>query len=537
MLTMIIRVAPPKQIGSNASSLTNEPEMFVLSKSVIKPDKETQLLQASTRWQKIKKRREEQVQQIKNYYEDQTKYQKMMHEVCEIENIEYKKQQALDLEDFDTAHKYAVRKEKMEKDYSDLSSRNFEEQGRKEWQQLISVLQQESQDAENMAECCQAVKEERQRRIAIFSADKERLYKETVEDMEQQRAGIENEKSELAFDLGMWNQNNADLEERMEEAVQEETERKKMLESKSTAIQLHIDELKRKLKQLESEQATVSGELKDVETSITIKLAVFAEEIDECNTEKKAIEVRQEELQHKLAFLEDQNAKIEKDMESQRATQQVDEQELRQLVTHMEQAKERAHTSKIEQSILSDLLDLMTTNRDQTVTQHEASIRRSRESITRKNHEIRLIQDKIYHCEQACIDLEEDTTKITSKLKSLDKLKKLAVQNGQFEKAGSVSIKINAAKSALTKLKESRDTQEDIKLAIEELKIAKGDLCVLEKDLGLIEDNRKLLLEKLKQQLNEKLQNTAFKTSDTVVTLLKYELKSIDTQLSNIRAM
>lgn len=56
--------------------------------------------------------------------------------------------------------------------------------------------------------------------------------------MEQQRATIESEKSEIAFDLDMWSQNHTDLDERMEEAVQLETKRKKSLESTSTAIQV-----------------------------------------------------------------------------------------------------------------------------------------------------------------------------------------------------------------------------------------------------------------------------------------------------------
>lgn len=154
--------------------------------------------------------------------------------------MEYKKQQALQSEDFEAAHKHAMRKDKMEKDLVDFSSRNFEEQARKDWQNLIIILQQESQDAESMAKCCQEVKEERQHRLATFSADKKRLHDQIIKQMEQQRAAIESEKSEIAFDLGMWTQNHADLDERMEEAVQEEVGRKKTLETTSATIQVNI---------------------------------------------------------------------------------------------------------------------------------------------------------------------------------------------------------------------------------------------------------------------------------------------------------
>lgn len=158
----------------------------------------------------------------------------------EIDEVDHKKQQALDTEDFEAAHKYAIRKEKMEKDYADLSSRNFHDHIRKEWEQLINILQQESQHAEQMAKCCQEVEEERRRRFETFAADKERLHKDTIKRMEQQRAAIESEKSEIAFDLDMWSQNHTDLDERMEEAVQEEVKRKKTLEATSESIQVRI---------------------------------------------------------------------------------------------------------------------------------------------------------------------------------------------------------------------------------------------------------------------------------------------------------
>lgn len=115
---------------------------------------------------------------------------------------------------------------------------------------------------------------------------------------------------------------------------------------------------------------------------------------------------------------------------------------------------------------------------------------RSRESITRKNLEIKSIQDKLYQCEQACIDLEEETAKVTNKLKSLDKLKSLAIENGQFEKAGALSMKIKAAQSLLLKLEESKDLNDGIALANNQLKVAKDELNALEQELVLMENNQ-----------------------------------------------
>ncbi|GAN06173.1 hypothetical protein MAM1_0114d05653 [Mucor ambiguus] len=537
-----INRAPSTTDISNATSpsLPEEEKVFAMSKSIIKPDKEMALLQASTCWQKIQKKKLMQVQRIKKHYEDQIKYGKMVHEMKdEINSIDSKKRQALVSEDYEAAHKYAILGENMEKDYADLLSSNFQDQIGKEWEHLIQILQQEAQNAENMVKCCQEVKDERRRRFETFAADKERLHKETVKQMEKQRAAIESEKSEIAFDLDMWNQNHTDLDERMEEAVQSEVKRKKSLETKSTAIQrqLNIEELRQRLRQLESEQLTVNEELQDVEAIIENKLTVFKKEVDEDNNEKKTIEARQEEVQQKLNSLDEQDAKIERDLEDQKATRHLHEQELEHLLTQTGQADERVQSSKTEQSVLKDLLNSVIEKRGQTVSQHDAAIRRFRESIARKSREIKSIQDELYQCEQACVDLEENSTKVTIKLKSLDKLKKLAIENGQFERAGALSLKIKAAQSTLVKLEESKDHQNDISLVNNRLATAKNELATLEQDLITLKNeqttNLGLILEQLRQQLNESLQDESLKNYDTFVTFAKCELQLINTPLSD----
>lgn len=86
--------------------------------------------------------------------------------------------------------------------------------------------------------------------------------------------------------------------------------------------------------------------------------------------------------------------------------------------------------------------------------------------------------------------MEENTTKITIKLKNLDKLKKLAIDNGQFERAGALSLKIKAAQSSLVKLEESKDHQNDISLLDDRLAVAKNELTMLEQELVTLKDEQ-----------------------------------------------
>lgn len=88
--------------------------------------------------------------------------------------------------------------------------------------------------------------------------------------------------------------------------------------------------------------------------------------------------------------------------------------------------------------------------------------------------------------------MEENSTKITIKLKNLDKLKKLAIENGQFEKAGALSVKIKAAQSYLMRLEESKDSLGDNSLLNDRLKTAKNELHALEQELILLRNNQSM---------------------------------------------
>lgn len=88
--------------------------------------------------------------------------------------------------------------------------------------------------------------------------------------------------------------------------------------------------------------------------------------------------------------------------------------------------------------------------------------------------------------------MEENTTKVTIKLKNLNKLKKLAIENGQFEKAGVLSLKITAAQSYLVKLEESKDNQDDISLVNDRLKVAKNELNTLEQELIILKNEQSM---------------------------------------------
>lgn len=92
----------------------------------------------------------------------------------------------------------------------------------------------------------------------------------------------------------------------------------------------------------------------------------------------------------------------------------------------------------------------------------------------------------MYQQENACINLEDYMTNITSKLTRLTKLKQLAVQNREFENAAHLSQEIKATELSLDDARSKKEAQSHLqdgknrvaqeKLNLDELKRQLADI-------------------------------------------------------------
>ncbi|RCH82752.1 hypothetical protein CU098_003342, partial [Rhizopus stolonifer] len=419
-----------------------------------------------------------------------------------IKTTELDKEKALEAEDYLAAQKLSLQKKEMVNTMTDLQENKLNaiyESIQKTWKLQSNVWYQEAECIEQFVTYHQQAKEERFRHYNTFVEDMKRKHHESISRMEERRSSLEQAKSAIVFDLDMWNQSDADLNERMEDVVHLEKEKKTKLEQKSKGLADEIDQLRQRLRELESENQSIQHQVQGLESEITTKLKPFEQEVKEHEQELESIHKRQEETNEKAEMLDTEEESLRNDMAHHKEEQDRHQHDLQSLQDNIEAAK---------------------------IAQQDAQ-----KANTQLN--IILSDSRIYMHEQACIQIEESINRLTSHLGSLEKRKQLAIQNGEFEMAADMSNQIKNTKSTLTSLKEKKDTRDDLEADKQRLDQEKKALISLQDDLITLETTSKeelqVNLEGIKYTLTEIL-----KTNDNAELnqVIQCELDSIQDELN-----
>ena len=164
-----------------------------------------------------------------------------------LELMQQQKDAALEKEDYMEAETLQIQEQKMTVSLAELQEQHLlTNKIYAAWQHVASLEKQEADYAEQLIESCKAVKEERSTRHMKFVQDIEKMDHERLLEIEEQRAKIESEKSEVAFDMGLWEQAEEDLAERQADAIHEEEKKKQFLEGQHREIQVHSVHIKEK---------------------------------------------------------------------------------------------------------------------------------------------------------------------------------------------------------------------------------------------------------------------------------------------------
>ncbi|KAI8098231.1 uncharacterized protein B0P05DRAFT_521010 [Gilbertella persicaria] len=475
--------------ASNADVFTFESPS--LSKSVIKPDNEVKLIKANANWQQIKKAKSQSIDNLKHLYDKHKQIKDTMKKLEEkIKTTELDKEKALEAEDYLAAQKLSLQKKEMVNTMTDLQENKLNaiyESIQKTWKLQSNVWYQEAECIEQFVTYHQQAKEERFRHYNTFVEDMKRKHHESISRMEERRSSLEQAKSAIVFDLDMWNQSDADLNERMEDVVHLEKEKKTKLEQKSKGLADEIDQLRQRLRELESQNQSIQHQVQGLESEITTKLKPFEQEVKEHEQELESIHKRQEETNEKAEMLDTEEESLRNDMAHHKEEQDRHQHDLQSLQDNIEAAKIAQQDAQKANTQLNIILSDVLEKRIKANTQHQQQIKRVSKTIFQKKNSIKEIQSRIYMHEQACIQIEESINRLTSHLGSLEKRKQLAIQNGEFEMAADMSNQIKNTKSTLTSLKEKKDTRDDLEADKQRLDQEKKALISLQDDLITLE--------------------------------------------------
>lgn len=217
-----------------------------------------------------------------------------------IHLVQQQKDTALAKEDFLIAETLHHQEQKMTTSLEELGSNTaLQKQIHTVWQRIAQLEEKEAELAQEVVTCCGQVKEERTTSFDKLVNDRERIHQQKLQAIGDKRTQLESEKSEVAFDLGIWEQSNQDLTEREEDAVHEETVKKRALVAQGELVISEIDELKVKLKALELERQSLMNNIAALEITVQEKLRPFKEERREHEQEFQQIEQRRKDIEQK----------------------------------------------------------------------------------------------------------------------------------------------------------------------------------------------------------------------------------------------
>lgn len=165
--------------------------------------------------------------------EQMTQLKNKIQMLCQQQDI------ALAAEDFLVAETLQSQEEKMKQSLNELEHEQIiKTQLYAAWDHLSGIVAQEAEAAKEVLKCSEDVKEERYLQYMKFVTDRERMHQQRLEELNQGRSVIESEKSEVAFDLGLWEQSHQDLVEREDDTIHEEKLKQQELNTQVDLVQV-----------------------------------------------------------------------------------------------------------------------------------------------------------------------------------------------------------------------------------------------------------------------------------------------------------
>lgn len=200
------------------------------------------LISATSALNRLESEKTKGISKIQRLYTKQSQvYEQLSTLKTKIEFVQKQKEQALEGEDFLLAETLQTQEEKMTLSADELEATTPTLLGKQiftSWQRVHALQEEESQLSKEVAEWSRKVREERSTLYMKFISDNEKIHEQKLHEIEKQGELIESEKSERAFDLGLWEQAEEDLVAREDDAIHEDLKRKKDIEAQTELVQV-----------------------------------------------------------------------------------------------------------------------------------------------------------------------------------------------------------------------------------------------------------------------------------------------------------
>ncbi|KAL0091200.1 hypothetical protein F4703DRAFT_1925594 [Phycomyces blakesleeanus] len=441
-------------------------------------------LSEQTAWKQIQAEKKQEMALIQRLYE---RYDLVNNQIKQISNhnLKAEKEEALEAEDYLAAGELQLKQEDQVKQTTELFTntlRGLDDQIQQSWESLAAILSRESKVAENLAD------EERAQKLEKADFNYKSHHETKLQQINEQRTDIGQEKSEIAFDLDMWEQSNTEFNEKMYELVHEEQDEKEELEEKESRIQVQINELMEAVKKLEKERNTYIARISELDSVIEQVLSEYTPEKDAHSNEYLSIETRKEQMETRCTNLDQEDTELHHQLK--RHTEEIGEEWalLKEEEEKIRVIETQADNSKFEAEKMKQTCFDVVRVCNKSIEKKKKEIYQFCEDFAQQKRKMELAQKNAFKAQQKLEELEEVVEHTEYQIKSLKRQKSLAVESGQFQNAAIAAERIKSSQNLLESVSKKRDTQH------EESKHCQSILCEYKDEMSKLEKEYKELI-------------------------------------------
>ncbi|KAI8140882.1 hypothetical protein BJV82DRAFT_621468 [Fennellomyces sp. T-0311] len=506
-----------------------------------KQSSEISQLSAETTWKRIQAEKDREKDKLQRFYHKRVlTHEQLIQLHNDIEVSKAKAKEALDAEDFLQAQALQTQQTKLTEKMWDVFSNTesqIEHQIHVSWESLAVLLARETEAARKLADACKNTKDARERQFLKYHIDNERKYEEKLQQINQQRGKIDQEKSEIAFDMEMWEQADTEFKNRMDELVHKERKRKNELTRKMKNVQDEIDDLMSRLGELQQERDECEAQVHELDIAIHEITRQYLPEKDALENDFLAVQQRQQAVEKRSMQLDKEDEMLYHEMERHSEQEAREKKDMEALEEQIKIATKQLEQGQKEHDSVLENFRKYVQARDELISEKKQAMIRAHFDVDARVKALESVRRQVYTAQCQLEAQEGSTHHLKSQLSSLTRQKKLAVETSQLQLAAEAASQIKSVEASLADSESTRvDRQQAVDESLGRLYDEEQQIEALKKECSDIQQKSVTemleIFQKSKESMNRLKQLTLLAPLQLLVEL---ELESLDARVKSTR--
>ncbi|RGB32367.1 hypothetical protein C1646_762952 [Rhizophagus diaphanus] len=372
-----------------------------------------------------------------------------------------------------------------------------------------------------------------------YSADMDSLRTMETKQINTTREEIGKARSDIVFNKEILSNNEAELNEKIEDRCREEKSERETLSKKRENIRGEIEELLLRVERLRAEEDNYSKQINEIDVKIENIINEYNPEKEGLLREKNELDNKERDIENKSRHMEEMENQLHSRLDYYKKQHELSQEELASLEKRIEEMGSISKINREEANEVEKLIDHLR-NRAQRDLDCEKEISENRVRMEECDVEVKKLTSKVMHDKQTYSNVQQDISTIDTQIPALEEQKKLAVAGRDFGLASRLANRIKDLKSTRdertkfleTKCASLERDQEDLKMARKKLEEYNSKFIEVEKNIGseLYEELNESLL-----QLRSRYDVANQRNFHTLMSLLQNEIKGLENRIDQIK--